>query len=548
MEPDGIVKACTPPWRITSASITAMKMASAYSRTSDLRRAGAAAWTGAGASGRVSVSFIGRSALEDRQERLLRHLDLADLLHAFLALLLFLEQLALSRDVTAVALGGDVLAHGLDGLAGDDPTADGRLDGDLVELPGDDAAKLLGQRLALLIGLVAMGDDAQRVHGVAVEEDVELDHVRLAELEELVVERRIALRDGLQPVVEIDDDLGEREIELDVAALAEVFEGLVLSSLVLGELVDLAHELRRHEDGAANVGLLDPLDLVHRRQLGRVVDLDRLALHRHHAEAHAGGRDDQREVELALEPLLDDLEVEHAEEAAAKAVAERERGLGLEIEGGVVEAELLEGVPQPLVVGVLDGVESGEDHGLGVPVARTRRGRRAQHVRDRLAHLRVGDALDGGGEKAHLAGAELVHRAHIGSEDADLLDLADLPVRHEQDACPRPHASVDQADVDDDALVGVVEGVEDERLERRFRISLGRRDAADDGLQHLGHARAVLGRDRERRVAVEPQDLGDLRPRAFHVGHRQVDLVDDRDDLEPAVQGEVEVGEGLGLD
>src|SRR5437773_8202430 len=224
MEPDGIVKACTPHWRITRASSTAMKMASAYSRTSDLRRAGVAASRGAGASGRVSVSFIGLSALQDRQERLLRHLDLADLLHALLALLLLLEQLALPRDVAAVALGGDVLAHGLDGLARDDPAPDGRLDGDLVELSRDDAAKLFGQRLALLVGLVAVGDDAQCVHRVPVEQDVELDHVRLAKLEEIVVEGRVALRDRLELVVEIDHDLGEREVELDVAALADVFQ------------------------------------------------------------------------------------------------------------------------------------------------------------------------------------------------------------------------------------------------------------------------------------------------------------------------------------
>ena len=45
MEPDGIVKACTANWRMTRASSTAMMIASAYSRTSDLRR-------GAGATGR----------------------------------------------------------------------------------------------------------------------------------------------------------------------------------------------------------------------------------------------------------------------------------------------------------------------------------------------------------------------------------------------------------------------------------------------------------------------------------------------------------------
>jgi hypothetical protein len=49
----------------------------------------------------------------------------ADHLHALLALLLLLEELALAGDVTAVALREHVLPHGADGLAGDDPGADG---------------------------------------------------------------------------------------------------------------------------------------------------------------------------------------------------------------------------------------------------------------------------------------------------------------------------------------------------------------------------------------------------------------------------------------
>src|SRR4026208_1404524 len=42
--------------------------------------------------------------VEDGEERLLRHLDAADLLHPLLALLLLLEQLSLAGDVAAVAL------------------------------------------------------------------------------------------------------------------------------------------------------------------------------------------------------------------------------------------------------------------------------------------------------------------------------------------------------------------------------------------------------------------------------------------------------------
>ena len=47
-------------------------------------------------------------------------LDLAEFLHALLAALLLLEELLLSGDVTAVALGQDVLADGLDVAPSDD--------------------------------------------------------------------------------------------------------------------------------------------------------------------------------------------------------------------------------------------------------------------------------------------------------------------------------------------------------------------------------------------------------------------------------------------
>ena len=163
-----------------------------------------------------------------------------------------------------------------------------------------------------------------------------------------------------------------------------------------------------------------------------------LALGGEHPVAHARRGDDQGEVELALQALLDDLEVEHAEEAAAEPVAQGEGRLRLIVEGGVVEPELLERVAQPLVVGVLDGVEPGEDHGLGVAVAGAGLLGGPEHVGDGLADLRVGHALDGGGEVADLARGELLHRPHVGGEHADLLHLVGLAVGHEEDALARP--------------------------------------------------------------------------------------------------------------
>ena len=58
----------------------------------------------------------------------------------------------------------------------------------------------------------------------------------------------------------------------------------------------------------------------------------------------------------------------------------------------------------------------------------------------------------------------------------------------------------------------------------------------------------MLGGDGDGAVTVQVEELGDLGPRALHVGGGKVDLVDDGDDLQSAVRRQVEVGEGLGLD
>ena len=72
------------------------------------------------------------------EEGLLGHLHITDLLHALLASLLFLEQLTLTTDVAAIALGRDVLSHLFHGLTGYDFGSDGSLDGDVELLPGDE--------------------------------------------------------------------------------------------------------------------------------------------------------------------------------------------------------------------------------------------------------------------------------------------------------------------------------------------------------------------------------------------------------------------------
>src|SRR5262245_55199136 len=103
----------------------------------------------------------------------------------------------------------------------------------------------------------------------------------------------------------------------------------------------------------ADVGLLDVVDLERWGELGRAVDQHRLPVALDHPVGDGGRGRDEREAELALETLLDDLQMEEPEETTAEAEPEGERRLGLVGEGGVVQAELLDRVPQGVVLGGL---------------------------------------------------------------------------------------------------------------------------------------------------------------------------------------------------
>ena len=90
--------------------------------------------------------------------------------------------------------------------------------------------------------------------------------------------------------------------------------------------------------------------------------------------------------------------------------------------------------------------------------------------------------------------------------------------------------------------------VEDEALERLRRVALGRRDAGDDRLEDVVDAGPVLGRGEDDLLARDGQDVLELVDDRVGVGRRQVDLVEDRDEREVLAQGEMDVGQRLGLD
>src|SRR5512143_2653453 len=249
MEPDGILNACSRRVRTIRAMINATPNASAYSRTfpflDPFERI-------------PSSAIISLLDLEYRQEGLLRDLDGADLLHPLFPFLLLLQELPLSRDVSAVAFRDDVLPDRLDRLPRDDLATDRRLDDHFEHLAGDELPQPLGDIPALRVGVIPVYDERKGVHLVPVQEDVEPDEVGLLKPEKIVIHRGVPAGGGLELVVEVENDLVQRQFvfEDDPCRRDELHLPLHATPL-LSQLEDVSQVFRRQVDRRVDDRLLD---------------------------------------------------------------------------------------------------------------------------------------------------------------------------------------------------------------------------------------------------------------------------------------------------
>ena len=178
-----------------------------------------------------------------------------------------------------------------------------------------------------------------------------------------------------------------------------------------------------------------------------------------------------------------------------------------------------------------------------------RRVRALAFVGQRVADLGVGDLLDGRGQKADFAGAELVDRHALGREHADAIDLIDGVRRHHADALALLDFAVDDAEQHDDAEIGVVPAVDQQRLQRFVEVAFGRRQALVTTASRTSPMlRPVLAEIRHRLRSVDADHVFDLLADALGFGGGQIDLVEDRHDVETGVDRLIDVGQRLRLD
>ena len=260
-------------------------------------------------------------------------------------------------------------------------------------------------------------------------------------------------------------------------------------------------------------------------------------------------RADQVEVELPLQPLAHDLHVQQAEESAAEPEAQRDRGLRLVVQRGVVELQLGERVAQLFELLGVGRIEAGEHHRLDLAVPGEQGHVPVLRVEHRVPGLGLPHAADVGDEVADLAGLQQFGRLVAQLQVADFVHVVPIGrVGAEGDLHSRGQHAVHHADARDRAAVAVVVGVEDQGPQRRVARAPRRRDAPHDRFEQLGDVGALLRRDAQDLVRLRPDELVNLLGPAVGLGAGEIDLVEHRDDLEPRVQGEKQVGDRLGLD
>ncbi len=306
--------------------------------------------------------------------------------------------------------------------------------------------------------------------------------------------------------------------------------------VVGGQDVRVGDRLLRLGDGAG-IGVVGGVVNQEHRAVGQGDAVD---------DARRGGN--QVKVVFPLQPFLDDLHMQQPQEAAAEPEAEGHRGFGLIGQGRVVELEAFKRLPQVLVMRAVGGEDAAEHHGVDLAVAGQRLRRRAGGQGNGVAHPRVPHRLDRSGEVADLPGSEpLVRLQPAGAHDAGFDHVEFGAGGHHPDPVARLDLAGHDPEIDDDAFVAVVVAVKDQGAQGGIVLPGGGRDLMDDRLKYRVNIDPLLGGDRRRFGGVNADDVLDLLAHLLRPGGGQVDLVDDRHDLQPVVDRQIGVGQRLRL-
>ena len=166
----------------------------------------------------------------------------------------------------------------------------------------------------------------------------------------------------------------------------KIFRITINSPALLTEIHNAAYILGGGEYAGKHIRLFGGLDGGGVGVVSRVVKLNGAPVRKVQLINNAGRGGNKVKVVFPLQTFQNNLHMKKPEEAAAEAEAQGGGGFRLKAEGGVVQGELVEGVPQVGIFRAVKGVNSGVNHGANLLVAGQRLCGRVFRKSDGVAH------------------------------------------------------------------------------------------------------------------------------------------------------------------
>ena len=382
---------------------------------------------------------------------------------------------------------------------------------------------------------------------IAVEQHIQFDQVALPVSRQLIVIAGIASAAALHLIEEIKDDFRKRNIVMQTDMLSLIDHILEFSAFSLADLHQRAHIFLRCMDTDADIRFFHIVNAGRTRQVAGVVDLLHRSIRLVNTIDYAGRCGDQIEIKFPFQPLLDDFHVQKSQETAAEAVSQSLTGFRIVGQGRIVELEFFEGILEVLILGTVCRINPAKDHGHNRTVTGQRFRRRIGIIRDGITHPGIMNVLDGRGDIADIPCLQLLQRFIIRRSGADFHHLKSGPGVHHPDRHAGPYRPGNNSHKADRTPVIVIERIENQCLKRCIRISLRCRHGPDNLLKDFINADPCLGGNQRRLICRKPDDLLNLASHLVRSCAGEINLVDDRQNLQIMLQCHIDVGQCLCL-
>ena len=240
--------------------------------------------------------------------------------------------------------------------------------------------------------------------------------------------------------------------------------------------------------------------------------------------------------------------MEKSQESATESESERDRRLGLENECRIVKLQLFKRIAEISVLCTVRGINTRKNHRLNRLESGERLVCGVVCQGHGIADSCISNALDRRGDISDLACAQAIALTESKClHSTDLDNVKFLARAHKSYLVAGAELSVHNANVYDDSKIAIIVRVKNQSLKGCILVARGRGNIAHYRLKHLLNIKSRLCRDRGTSLRGNSYLILDLLSYSVGVCARQVDLIDNGDDLKICIYRKICVCKRLRL-